>query len=177
MEKEIRRPETDDHFPFTQYIKKAPGSDFMKILESQYRDTPDFLQAMNKQQWDYRYAPGKWSIKELVMHIIDFERIFDYRALRIARNDKTPLSGYEQDDYIPYLDTENRTPASIIEEYKDIRKATISMFKNFNADMLLRTGTASGNALTPLMIGFIIAGHETHHMQILTERYLKSTHA
>jgi hypothetical protein len=108
----------------------------------------------------------------VILHIIDTERIFAYRALRFSRNDQTPLAGFEQDEYIPFLDIQHRSPHSLIEEYKDNRKATITMFKYFSDEMMLRQGYAAGNPLTPLAIGFIIAGHEIHHLEIVKERYL-----
>ena len=135
--------------------------------------TSTLLKSWTAEQWDLRYEPGKWSLKEVFIHIMDTERIFAYRALRFARHDQTPLPGFEQDDYIPYLEVSNRSGHSIIEEYESTRRATLSMFKNFSADMMLYNGTASGNSLTPLAIGFIIAGHEIHHLDIVKERYLK----
>ncbi|MCB0686589.1 MAG: DinB family protein [Saprospiraceae bacterium] len=172
MERELRRPVEDDDLPFTTYIKNVPGIDFMKILRDNFEETPKMLYSWNDDQWNNRYEINKWNLKEVILHIVDTERIFAYRALRIARHDSTPLPGFEQDDYIPYLEIDHRSPSSIIEEYLDTRRATLSMFKNFSDDMMLYAGTAGGNVLTPLSIGFIIAGHEIHHLKIIRERYL-----
>lgn len=172
MEKEIRRPETDESFPYNNYIRKVPGHDFMKVLRSNFQESLQLFQSLSSSRWQHRYAPDKWSVKEVVLHLIDTERIFAYRALRMARHDKTPLAGFEQDDYVPFLDIERRTPSSIIEEYEDTRRATLSLFKNFTPEMLLQSGMAAGYHMSPHMIGFIIAGHELHHLDILKNRYL-----
>ncbi|MBK8505526.1 MAG: DinB family protein [Saprospiraceae bacterium] len=172
MEKDIRRPQTTSDYPFTGYINKVPNEAFMKVLMNQYEQTPQLMLSWSEDQWNLRYAIDKWSLKEVILHIIDTERIFAYRALRFSRNDQTPLAGFEQDEYIPFLDIQHRNPHSLIEEYKDTRKATITMFKYFSDEMMLRQGHAAGNPLTPLTIGFIIAGHEIHHLEIIQERYL-----
>jgi hypothetical protein len=172
MEKDIRRPQTASDYPFTGYINKVPDEAFMKVLTNQYEQSPKLLLSWSEEQWNLRYAVDKWSVKEVILHIIDTERIFAYRALRISRNDQTPLAGFEQDDYIPFLDIQHRSPRSLVEEYCDTRKATITKFKNFSDEMLLRQGSAAGNPLTPLTIGFIIAGHEIHHLEIVRTRYL-----
>lgn len=159
-------------FPFTGYISKVPNDEFMKVLVNQYEQTPQLLLSWSQEQWDFSYAADKWSLKEVILHIIDTERIFAYRALRFSRNDKTPLAGFEQNDYIPFSDIQHRSPESLIEEYRDTRRSTITMFKYFSDEMLLRQGYAAGNPMTPLAIGFIIAGHEIHHLEIVKERYL-----
>ena len=172
MNTTLKKPEAKESADYyKKYIGLVDGNDFLNVLEMLMSKTVTFLNALDAAKWNYRYAEGKWSIKEVMLHVLDTERIMTYRALRIARNDKTPLPGYEQDDYIPYTDAENRSPASIIEEYKAVRGATISMFSNFNDEMLSRVGTASGNPFTPRALGYIIAGHELHHMQIIRQRY------
>lgn len=169
----LKRPadhESNDYFKL--YINQVPGNDFLQILKEAVISTPAFLQSIEKPKWDFRYAEGKWSVKESLIHLIDAERVFGYRALRIARNDKTPLPGFEQDNYIPYYDVENRSPESIIEEFRSARQATIGMFQHFNEAMLDRIGTASGGPLSPRALGFMIAGHEIHHLKIFREKYL-----
>ena len=173
MNATLKRPETkESNTYYHKYIGQVASDDFLKELEKAITETVAFLSALDTAQWNYRYAPGKWSIKEVMLHVLDTERIMAYRALRIARNDKTPLPGFEQDDYIPYADAENRSPQSIIEEYKALRRSTIEMFRHFNDEMLGRLGTASGNPFTPRALGFVIAGHEIHHLNIVKERYL-----
>jgi len=172
MERELRRPQVDDDLPFTHYISKVPGIDFMAVLRQNLAGTSAIMEGWSIDQWNFRYSAHKWTLKEVMIHIIDFERIFAYRALRIARHDQTPIAGFEQDDYIPYLYAEQRSPESIIEEYEATRKSSLALFKNFSNDVLLYTGTAAGNPLSVLSIGFIIAGHEIHHLEIIKERYL-----
>ncbi len=173
MEKQMRRPEPQESDGYyTTYISKVEGDDFLKVLTKSFHETLALLEGLSKEQWEYRYEDGKWDIKEVMMHILDAERIFTYRALRIARNDKTPLAGFNQDDYIPYTDASDRTPASIIDEYKAVRMATIALFEHLTDEMYTRMGTASGLPFSPLALGFITAGHEIHHVRILKERYL-----
>lgn len=172
MERELRRPLEDDDLPFTNYIRQVPGIDFMSVLQENLASTIEMMKGWNPDQWNHRYATEKWSLKEVLLHIIDTERIFSYRALRIARHDQTPLAGFEQDDYIAYLHADQRSPSSIIEEYEATRKSTLALFKNFSDEVFLYTGVAGGNPLSVLSIGFIIAGHEIHHLRIVNERYL-----
>ena len=120
----------------------------------------------------YRYAENKWTIKEILVHIMDDERIYAYRALRIARNDKTPLPGFEQDDYVPFSKANQRSLASILREYKTVRQATVSLFTSFNMEDLLRIGTANDHPVSVRALAWHIAGHELHHLNIIKERYL-----
>ena len=121
---------------------------------------------------DFRYEEGKWSIRELLCHIIDAERIFAYRALRFSRNDKTPLAGFEENDYAPQANAGGRSLNKIADEMKHLRTSTVDLFESFTPEMLARKGTASNNELSVIGLGFIIAGHETHHLHILKDRYL-----
>jgi DinB superfamily len=169
----LKRPEAkESNSYFKKYVDQVDGDDFLNVLEETLPKTVAFLRSIPTTKWDFRYADGKWSVKEVLLHIIDTERIMAYRALRIARNDKTPLSGFEQDDYIPFVDAENRSPESLLEEYKAVRKASIELFRYFNNEMLNRIGTASGNAFSVRALGFVIAGHEAHHLKILKEKYI-----
>lgn len=169
----LKRPadhESNDYFKL--YINQVPGNDFLQTLKAASATTVAFLQNLDSAKWNHRYAPGKWSIKEVLIHLIDTERVFCYRALRISRNDQTPLPGFEHNDYVAHYDVENRSAASIIEEFESVRQATIGMFKHFNEDMLERIGTASGNHISVRALGYIIAGHEAHHLRLFRERYL-----
>lgn len=168
----LRKPRKDEYAPYYEtYVGKISDPDFLKQLVDLRASTIKFLSNLTEEQWNHRYAPGKWSVKELMIHILDTERVFSYRALRIARNDSTPLAGFEQDDYIPFYNVDNRSPQSIIAEYKAIRNSTIHLFQNLSTKDLDRKGTASGSAVSVLGLAFIIIGHETHHCQILKERY------
>ena len=169
----LRRPDPDECAEYyTRYTNQVPGVDFLHTLSEAKRNTISFLIGIEKARWDYRYAPGKWTLKEVMLHVIDTERIFAYRALRCARNDSTSLPGFEQDDYVPFSGAENRSPSSIIEEYSAVREATLQLFRHFDEDMLSRYGTASDSPVTPRAIGFILAGHEIHHLNVIRERYL-----
>ena len=121
---------------------------------------------------EFRYAEGKWTIKDIILHLIDAERIFAYRALRIARNDNTALPGFEENDYVVAANANNREYESLLAEYETVRNATISLFETFSSEDLLRLGTASNNSVSVRAIGYIMLGHELHHKNVILERYL-----
>ena len=169
-----RRPTKNEYAAFyANYIHQIVGDDILEILAQHTTESIAFINDIAEEKWNFRYAENKWSIKELYIHIIDTERIMAYRALRVARNDKTPLAGYEQDDYVPFSAVEQRTKASIIAEYQAVRQASITLFQNFTPEMWKRSGTASGWSISVLALAYIIVGHEKHHVQVLKERYLK----
>jgi hypothetical protein len=153
------------------YISKMNGVHFMDALQSQQKTTLLKMDEIAPEQWDYSYALGKWTVKELFIHLMDAERIFTYRALRFARNDKTELPGFEENDYVPASNAAVRTPPSIVSEYNAIRNSTIELFKNFTPDVLMRTGKANGVLFSVMLLGATIAGHEKHHIGILNDRY------
>ena len=158
---------------FKYYIGLTEGNDdVIKSLEDAHQRTNELLDLTTEEQGNYRYAEGKWTIKELLVHLIDMERIFCNRALRISRNDKTDLPGYDHDEYVKYSDANDRSLCDICKEYNLVRQGTIALFNSFNAEQLKRDGTANNNQLTVLSIGFIIAGHETHHVNVLEGKYL-----
>ena len=119
----------------------------------------------------FRYAEGKWSVKEILGHLTDTERIMGYRALCIARNDKTELPGYDHDKYVAESNFDMRSVHNLIEDYKIVRESTISLFHTFTNEMLLRKGTVNGNPFSARALGYVISGHELHHLEILQERY------
>lgn len=133
-----------------------------------------FTQNLTDEQLTYRYGEGKWTIAEVLVHLIDTERIFQYRAFRISRNDQTPLQGFEQDDYIIESDSNQRTKEDILNEYLSVRNSSINLFKGMNEMNLKRFGTASDMPWSVAAIGLAISGHQKHHEIILKERYLKS---
>jgi len=171
MEKDIRRHLEGENHPGLIYANHVIEHELIHAMELGLRETLGLLKRLSTEEWVFRYAPGKWSVKEIAIHMMDTERIFAYRALRIARGDRTPLPGFEQDDYIPFLDTDHRSPTSILREYESVRNASIAMFEHFNEEMLLRKGIASGNEASSLAYGYMIPGHEFHHLQILREKY------
>lgn len=156
---------------YRSYVDSLRDKDYMNVLLEHYESVPALLLSMPEEKWNYAYAPAKWTVAELLMHLVDSERIFAYRALRFARNDKTELSGFDENAYVPTIHAERRTGVSIIEEYKSVRNATICMFRNFDTEMLQRTGIANKNEFSVKLLGAIIAGHETHHLRMLKERY------
>lgn len=155
------------------YVSKVPAGDLISQLKKQTAETLALYETIPAEKWDSAYAPGKWTIKELLVHLMDSERVFSYRALRIARGDQTPLMGFEQDDYIPTSEANQRSVKDLLEEYQSLRASTISLIKSFNPTMMARTGTASGASISVRALCAIMAGHEIHHRQIIQERYLK----
>lgn len=154
------------------YIDKVPAGDLIGILYSNGQITLQLLQNISKEERSYVYAMGKWNIAEILVHIIDTERIFAYRALRIARGDKTPLPGYEQNDYIQNCNANERDFKEILEEFDSVRKATISLFKSFTNEMLKNSGVSNNMDLTVNEIAYMLAGHEMHHIEVIRKKYL-----
>jgi len=145
--------------------------DILGALESQRLQTAQQLAPRSERDGNFRYAPGKWSVKEIVGHLSDAERIFSYRALRIARGDGTPLAGFEQDDYIRGGNFADRTLADLSEEFAVVRAATVALFGSLADDAWARRGQASNSEVTVRALAYIIAGHELHHRRMLLERY------
>lgn len=169
---EWRRPNDDESAGyFNRYIEQVPGEDALAVLKQSYATTRDLMISLSHSQWDHRYAEGKWSIKEVWVHILDTERIFAYRALRFGRGDETPLPGFDQDNYIAPSNAAHRTIESIVAEYEAVRKSTITLFENFTEEALNRSGLAANNKVTVRAFAFIIAGHEIHHIKGLRDNY------
>jgi len=167
------RPGTGEYAPYYErYISLIPSDDIVTALERQAIDTKALLSALTSQQAEFRYAPGKWSVKEVLGHINDTERIMAYRALRIARSDKTPIEGFEQDDYVRIGNFGQRRLEELVEEFKAVRRATVALFGSLDAEAAFRRGIANKNEITPRALAYIIAGHELHHRRILQEKYL-----
>ncbi len=168
----MRRPETNEYAPFyAGYIKGIIGNDPFRNLENQYQEIQSLLQSLPEEEANFAYSEGKWTVKEVLGHIIDTERVMDYRALCISRKDKQSLPSFEQDDYVREADFKERTITSLLEDYRTVRKSTVSLFKNFSEDMLNQRGVANNNEVTVLALLYIIAGHEMHHLKILKEKY------
>ena len=155
------------------YIKLLPDDGLvLKHLKENFKTIKEFVLSLPPDKLNYRYAENKWTIKEILVHIMDDERIYAYRALRIARNDKTPLPGFEQEDYTPFSKANKRSLKNIFREYKTIRNATLSLFASLNKEDLLRIGTANDHPVSVRALAYHIAGHELHHVNIIKERYL-----
>jgi hypothetical protein len=158
---------------YDRYISLVPdGGDILAVLEEQRRQMLLLLCGRSEADGDFRYAPGKWSLKEVVGHVNDAERIFSYRALRISRGDNTPMAGFEQDDYVRNGPFGHNSLADLIEDYIAVRRATITLFRGLDHEAWTRRGTASNNEVTVRALAYIIAGHELHHRRILEEKYL-----
>ncbi|WP_320814826.1 DinB family protein [Flavobacterium sp.] len=158
---------------YANYVEKANNS--LSIIDGLIQQSiivVEFFKSIPDSKLNYRYSEGKWTIKDILLHLIDAERIFAYRALRIARNDKTALSGFEENDYVIEALAGNRSMSSLLEEYKMVRNSTICLFKSFSIDQLKRIGEASNCSVSVRAIGVIIQGHEKHHLEIIKERYL-----
>lgn len=158
---------------YKAYIDCATDFNIVEGLKQNLVAVTDFYSSIPEQKHDFAYAKDKWSIKDILLHIIDTERIFVYRALRIARQDKTSLAGFEQDDYVISAKSSSRSLVNILEEYKAVRQATIALYQSFDSNALEQIGEASGSPISVRAIGYIITGHENHHNQVIFERYLK----
>ncbi len=157
---------------YKNYIKQIDESDLLQALRISGHRMQELVHAIPLNKADFAYAAGKWTIREVLCHIVDAERIFCYRALRFARNDKTVLSGFEENDYVPQSNASARSLQKIASEMSHLRASTIDLFENFTPEMLMRKGSANKNEMSVVALGFVIAGHETHHRKILQERYL-----
>lgn len=169
----MQRPDAGEYAPyFGKYVELVVGSDLPGTLRGQLGDTMATLRAVSEADSLKRYAEGKWSLREVVGHMIDTERIFAYRALRIARGDETPLPGFDQDPYIAAARFDERTWASLLDEFEAVRRSNLFLFEALDAQAWGRRGTSSGKPITVRALGFVIAGHELHHMAIVRQRYL-----
>lgn len=154
------------------YIQALENVELFEELEISLHSFIKFVQNIPLDKFDYSYAEGKWTIKEIIQHIIDTERIFAYRALRISRNDKTPLPGFEENDYVANTDAKSRSIQDLLTEFSAVRHSNLLMFKSFSDEQMARIGTASENTISVRAIGFILIGHQKHHQKVFEERYL-----
>jgi hypothetical protein len=169
----IPKPAPDEYASYYgRYIDQLPEGDILEILQTQIRQTQALLEALDETQGNFRYAPGKWSLKEVIGHLSDVERVFAYRALSFARQDPAPLPGIEQDDYVAAGRFEIRRLPSMVEEFTSVRAASLTLFASFDGETCSRRGNASQCDFTVRSIPYIIAGHERHHMNVVRQRYL-----
>jgi len=173
------RPQPGEYAPYyDRYISlvhhnQTPGNDILAAFDDQRRQMLLLLCGRAEADGDLRYAPDKWTLKEVLGHINDTERIMSYRALRISRGDATPIEGYDQDDYVRNGPFAGRPLAELIEDYIAVRRATVSLFRNLDEPAWSRRGVANKNEVTVRALAYIIAGHELHHRRIIEEKYLK----
>ncbi|PHR98219.1 MAG: damage-inducible protein DinB [Leeuwenhoekiella sp.] len=166
-----------DHNEYNAYYKNyiellQKDASLIKALENGLKKSLSFYKVIPQEKWQYAYASGKWTILEILQHVMDTERIFAYRALCIGRGDQTPFPGFEQDDYVLPSKANSRDLTDMLEEYTAIRKSSISLFKSLSEEALTTKGMASGSGLSARAAGFIICGHDLHHANIIQERYL-----
>lgn len=155
------------------YVAHVSNQNLLEALRSCIRHTDSLIRSIPESKGEYRYDPGKWSIKELLCHLLDAERIFAYRALRFARNDQTELPGFDEQAFAPNANAHSRTLNQLADEFKRLRDTSIDLFESFTPEMLARAGKANNNLISVINLGYVIAGHEVHHRNILIERYLK----
>jgi len=167
------RPEQGDYAPYYEnYIKLVEGGDILKILNDQSKITQDVLNSFSEHKGNYRYADGKWTVKEVVGHLLDTERVFAYRALCIVRGEKKSLPGFDQDDYVKEGNFNRRELFELNYEFRLLRESNLLLFRSFTPEMLQKRGFANETSVTVLAILFMIAGHEKHHMKVLRENYM-----
>ena len=174
----VGRPEPDE-IPshYVGYIKRVPELDPVMVCAEQIEETTTLLRGLSETQAMYRYERGKWSIKEVVGHLADVERIMAYRALRIARGDATPLPSFDENAYVPVANFDDRSLADLVGELRTARAATLALLRTLDSEAWRRRGTASGKPVSVRALGFMIPGHERHHVEILRTRYGVGGHA
>ena len=157
---------------FNLYIKELGNVELIEILKSSFDEFLIVVENLPEEELMYRYAEDKWTIKELIQHLIDTERIMSCRALRFSRNDAKELQGFDENWYVDNSNANDRNITDILEEFNYLRKTSISLFKSFSDETLTNFGTADGSKMSVRALGFIIAGHQLHHLKIIKERYL-----
>lgn len=168
----IARPDAQEFVPYYgKYISRVQGDDAGAALQNQLPDSLKMLTSLDDQRALHRYAEGKWSIKEVVGHLADAERVFSYRALRFGRADGTALPGFDENAYVPAGRFDRRPLADLLDEWKAIRAGSIALFRSFEGDDLVRMGNASNAPVSVRALAWIICGHELHHRSLLHDRY------
>jgi uncharacterized damage-inducible protein DinB len=157
---------------FQRYLNLVKEDDVVKALKKNTKQFRKLLDSIPRKKIDYAYAEGKWTIKQLLQHVIDAERVFTYRAMTFSRKDATPLPGFDENQWADNAQTNHRQWSDLVNEFKAVRKSTELLFESFTEDQLLSTGTASSQPANALAFGFICAGHALHHIRIIKERYL-----
>jgi len=157
---------------FATYVREAGNVNLIEELEISLHDFIRFVQNIPMDKFDYRYAEGKWTIKEIIQHLIDCERIFAYRALRFSRNDQTPLASFEENDYAINTNANERSIQELLTELSAVRHSNLLFYKSLSEEQLKRMGTASNIKISVRALGFTIIGHQKHHQKVFEERYL-----
>ena len=162
----------DYHFYYEPYINALGEVALLDMMSKQVENFPKFINSIPDTKLHYAYAEGKWTVAEVLMHIIDAERVFQYRALCFSRNDRTPLPGFDQDVFVPESMASKRSKQSIIQEYQAVRRSSIALFSSFEDSILRRRGIASDVEMSVGALGFVICGHQRHHRNVIREKYL-----
>ena len=157
---------------YSSYVNKVTGSTVADILQNGLASSLAFYKSIPEDKWSFSYAEGKWTIKEILLHLIDAERVFAYRTLCVSRKEELELPGFDHDEYLKNSNANSRSIESLIEEYEAVRKASISLFKSFGEETLNFLGVANGSPISVRALAYIIAGHELHHNGVIKERYL-----
>lgn len=170
----IQRP-LQNEYPdyYLPYIELVPEGDLVQLLQENLKEVENLFKGLSEEEALSRYAPGKWSVKEVLGHITDTERIMSYRLLRVSRGDQTPLAGFNETDYVQAAQTNSLPMEAILEDFKTTRNATITLIQHTPKEAWANIGNANGMAITTRAIAYIIAGHQIHHCKIVRERYLK----
>ena len=172
---QVARPDPTEYAPYYgKYVGLVQGEDVLRALGDQIEGSLATLRKVPPQDSLRRYAADKWSMREVLGHLIDAERIFAYRALRFARNDRTELPGFEQDDYVPPARFDDRRWDDLLAEFEAVRRANILMFNGLDSDAWSRRGVANGNEMSVRALAYAIAGHELHHMGVIRTKYLQA---
>lgn len=160
----------DEYFRY--YIELVNKTDIISAMQNNKDEVIALYQSFAQEKGNFAYADGKWTIKELLAHIIDCERIFCYRALRFARNDKTDLRGFDHDEYVRYVNVEKRSISNLLDEFVALRENSLHLFKSFDEEILTRNGTANNLTIDVKSLGYMVSGHCTHHLGVLREKYI-----
>jgi hypothetical protein len=169
----LNRPSNEEYNDYYgRYVDMVPEGHVEEFLARQLEETRRFLTSIAEDRGDYRYGPDKWTVKEVIGHIADTERVMSYRLLRIARGDQTPLPGFNQDDFVQAASVQSCTLSACIEDYAAVRRATLTLMNGLSEEAWTRTGSASNSGVSARALAYIIAGHELHHLKVLRDKYL-----
>ena len=169
----IARPDPSEYPEYFQrYTRLVPDGDVLQLLERQGAETVALVAGLSEDRALYRYAPEKWSVKQVIGHLSDTERVFTYRALRFSRNDATPLQGFEENDFVAGANFDERPLRDVLDEFSSVRAASVTFYHSLNEELAQRRGVANELEFTVRSVPYIVAGHERHHAQVLLERYL-----
>lgn len=170
----IPRPDKSEYFEYyDKYIQLVSNGSLLEQYKTVFEETKKMILSLPEEKLNYRYAEGKWSIKEVMMHLADGERVFAYRALRFARKDPTPLAGFDENIYVPESKAAGRKIEDIMREFTAVRSSSIELFSSFDDEILKRKGPANNKEISVRALAYIILGHEMHHVSVVKERYLK----